>query len=73
MELNPLNDLTTKGTFLWSLDEIGSAVYEEMFMDGRSPNEKGSQKLTMSLCERWATKSLVEIVFIKMDTKMVFW
>jgi hypothetical protein len=41
--------LTYKGTFLWSLDEIGLAVYEEMAfkvkvygrtMDGRKSDEK---------------------------------
>jgi hypothetical protein len=55
--------LTTKGTFLWSLDKIGLAVYEEMSFEvkvyGRTdewqtPDEKWSQKLTMSLCDRWA-------------------
>jgi hypothetical protein len=48
--------LTTKGTFLWCLDEIGLAVYEEMSFKvkvyKRTPNEKRSQKLTMSLCDR---------------------
>jgi hypothetical protein len=48
--------LTTKGTFLWSLDEICLAVYEEMSFKvkvyGRKPDEKRSQKLTMSLCDR---------------------
>jgi hypothetical protein len=50
--------LTTNGTFLWSLDEIGLAVYEEMSFKvkdyGWTPDEKRSQKLTMSLCDRWA-------------------
>jgi hypothetical protein len=58
--------VTTKGTFLRSLDEIGSVVYEEMSfkakvygrttdgrrMDGRTPDEKRSEKLTLSLCDR---------------------
>jgi hypothetical protein len=48
--------LTTKGTFLRSLDEIGSVVYEEMLFKvkvyGRTPDEKRTQKLTMSLCDR---------------------
>jgi hypothetical protein len=38
--------LTTKGTFLWSLDEIGLAVYEMLFkvkVYGRM-NKKRSQK-----------------------------
>jgi hypothetical protein len=53
--------VTTKGTFLWSLYEIGLAVYEEMsfkikFTDGRLLDKKQSQKLTMSLCDRWAKK-----------------
>jgi hypothetical protein len=43
------------------LDEIGSAVYKEMLFkvklygltpDGRTLDEKQSQKLTMSLCDR---------------------
>jgi hypothetical protein len=49
--------VTTKGTFLWSLDEIGLVVYEEMSFKvkvyGRT-DEKRSQKLTLSLCDRWA-------------------
>jgi hypothetical protein len=53
--------LTTKETFLWSLDEIGSAVYEEISFkvkvygrtpDWRTQDEKRSQKLIMSLCDR---------------------
>jgi hypothetical protein len=59
--------VTTKGTFLWSLDEIGLVVYEEMSFKvkvygrttddgrtdaGRTPDEKRSQKLTLSLCDR---------------------
>jgi hypothetical protein len=53
--------LTIKGTFLWSLNEIGLAVYKQMSFkvkiygrtpDGRTPDEKRSQKLTMSLCDR---------------------
>jgi hypothetical protein len=44
--------LTTKGTFLWSLEEIGLAVYEEMSFKvkvyGQTSVEKRSQKLTMS-------------------------
>jgi hypothetical protein len=44
--------LTRKGTFLWSLEEIGLAVYEEMSFKvkvfGQTPVEKRSQKLTMS-------------------------
>jgi hypothetical protein len=53
--------VTTKGTFLCSLDEIGSVVNEEMSFkakvygrtpDGRTPDEKRSQKLTLSLCDR---------------------
>jgi hypothetical protein len=47
--------LTTKGTFEWSLDEIGSALYEEMSFQvkvyGRTMDGKRSQKLTMSLCD----------------------
>jgi hypothetical protein len=44
------------------LDEIGSVVYEEMSFkvkvygrrtdDGWTPDEKRSQKLTLSLCDR---------------------
>jgi hypothetical protein len=56
--------LTTNGKFLWSLDEIGLAVYEKMSFKvnvyGRTPDEKGSQKLTMSLCDRWANKLIRE-------------
>jgi hypothetical protein len=64
-QLNNLK-VTTKGTFLWSLNEIGLVVYEEMSFkvkvygrttDGR-PDEKRSQKLTLSLCDRWAKKQL---------------
>jgi hypothetical protein len=48
----------TKETFLWSLDEIGLPVYDEMSFKvkvyGRTPDEKRSQKLTMSLCDWWA-------------------
>jgi hypothetical protein len=46
------------------LDEIGLVVYEEMSFeakvygrntdDGRTPDEKRSQKLTLSLCDRRA-------------------
>jgi hypothetical protein len=56
--------VTTNGPFLWSLREIGLAIYEEMSLkvkvygrrtdDGRTLDEKWSQKLTMSLCDRWA-------------------
>jgi hypothetical protein len=52
--------VTTKGTILWSLDEIGLVVYEEMSFKvkvyGRTPDKKQSQKLTLSLCDRWAKK-----------------
>jgi hypothetical protein len=52
--------VTTKGTFLWSLDEIGSVAYEEMSFKvkvyGRTPDEKRSQKLTLSLSDRWDKK-----------------
>jgi hypothetical protein len=63
--------VTAKGTFMWSLDEIGLVVYEEMSFkvkvygrriddgrtdDGRTADEKRSQKLTLSLCDRWAKK-----------------
>jgi hypothetical protein len=50
--------MTTKGTFLCSLDEIGLVVYEEMSFkvkvygrrtDGRRTDERRSQKLTLSL------------------------
>jgi hypothetical protein len=63
--------LTTKGTFLWSLDEIGLVVYEEMLFKvkvyGR-PDEKRSQKLTMSFCDRWAKKSnYVNIPQVKLN------
>jgi hypothetical protein len=38
------------------LDEIGLVVYEEMSFKvkvyGRTPDEKRSQKLTLSLCDR---------------------
>jgi hypothetical protein len=38
------------------LDEIGLAVYEEILLKvkvyGLMPDEKQSQKLTMSLCDR---------------------
>jgi hypothetical protein len=53
--------LTTKGTFLRSLDEIPLAVYEVMSVKekvyrrtdaGRTPDKKRTQKLTMSLCDR---------------------
>jgi hypothetical protein len=54
--------VTTKGAFLWSLDEIGLVVYEEMSFkvkvygrrtdDRRTPDKKQSQKLTLSLCDR---------------------
>jgi hypothetical protein len=55
--------VTTKGTFLWSLDEIGLVVYEEIwfkvnFTAGWMPDEKRSQKLTMSLCDRWAKNNI---------------
>jgi hypothetical protein len=55
--------VTTKATFLWSLDEIGLVVQEEMSFKvkvygqtdaRRTPDEKRSQKLTLSLCDRWA-------------------
>jgi hypothetical protein len=58
--------LTTKVTFLWSLDEICSVVYEEMLFkvkvyqritDGLT-DKKQSQKLIMPLCDRWAKKVL---------------
>jgi sugar diacid utilization regulator len=58
--------VTTKGTFLWSLDEIGSAVYEEKSFKekvygtttyGLMPDEKRSQKLTLSLCDTGELKS----------------
>jgi hypothetical protein len=56
--------VTIKGTFLWSLDEIGLVVYEEMSFKvkvyGRMPDEKRSQKLTLSLCDRWAKKENTE-------------
>jgi hypothetical protein len=49
---NQYLEVTTKG----SMDEIGYAVYEEMTFKvkvyGRTPDEKRSQKLTMSLCDR---------------------
>jgi hypothetical protein len=62
--------VTTKETFLWSLDEIGSVVYEEMLFKakvyGRTPDEKRSQKLTLSLCDSWAkNKYLFGIFFIE--------
>jgi hypothetical protein len=62
--------VTTKGTFLWSLDEIGLVVYEEMSFKvkvngrtdaGRTPDEKRSQKLTLSLCDRWAKNGLIKL------------
>jgi hypothetical protein len=28
---------------------------------GRTPNEKESQKLTMSFCDRWANKNMYEL------------
>jgi hypothetical protein len=71
--------LTTKETFLWSLDKIGLAVYEEMLFKvkvyGQTAAERKAITKThlMSLCERWAKTSLVEIMYIKMDTEIIFW
>jgi hypothetical protein len=49
----------TQGTILWSFDEIGLAVYEEMSFKVKvyGPTDAG-QKLIMSLCDRWANKAL---------------
>jgi hypothetical protein len=59
--------VTTNEPFLWSLDEIGLTIYEKMTFkvkvygrqtnDRRTPDEKWSQKLTMSLCDSRAKKT----------------
>jgi hypothetical protein len=57
------------------LDEIGLMVYEEMSFKvkvyGRTPDEKRSQKLTMSLCDRRAKNLKLNIAMYEGFRQMV--
>jgi hypothetical protein len=75
-----ISKVTAKGTFLWSLDEIGLVVYEEMsfkvnvygrWTGRRATDEKRSQKVTLSLCDSWANK-VYPILYAPMFATCIF-
>ena len=50
----------TKGTFLWSLDEIGHVVQEEMMFKAKSLRRTTDKKWSEYLTLRWS-KNTTEI------------